>query len=98
MSTESAVLLSRPLELLDAADDRFAIQLDVLDDVLLVLQVQVAQQGCYGALGRNCHAQCVVALWVGWVELLHHIIRLPISCTTNSQTVTAVDSSNETRH
>ncbi len=79
MSTKQAVLLSRPLELLDAADNRFAIQLDVLDDVLLVLQVQVAKQGCYGALGRHCHAQCVVALWVRWVKLLHHIVRLPIT-------------------
>ena len=91
LSEQAALLLlSRPLELLDTADDRFAIQLDVLDDVLLVLQVQVAQQGCYGALGRHCHAQSVVALRVRWVELLHHIVRLPISCTTNSETSTAV--------
>ena len=67
-------LLGGPLEFLDTANNGFAIQLDVLDDVFLVVQVQIAQQGCDGALGRYCHVQRVVALWVRWVELLYHVI------------------------
>ena len=72
--------LGWPVQLLDVARQVAPIQPDVLDDVVLVLPVQVAQQGCNGALSWHPHAQSVTALWMSWVELLHHIIRIPVSC------------------
>ena len=75
-------LLGWPVELLDVTIQVAAVQPDVCDDVLLVVQVQVTQQGSNGALSWHCHAQRVAALWMRRVERLHHIIRLSIGCKT----------------
>lgn len=71
---DDRVLLGWPVELLDVTIQVTTIQPDVCDDVVLVVQVQVAQQGGNGALSWHCHAQRIAALWMRRVERLHHII------------------------
>ena len=87
------VLLGWPVELLDVTIQVATIQPDVCDDVLLVVQVQVAQQGGNGALSWHCHTERVATLWMGRVERLHHIIGISIGCNTSNHFTDMVYSS-----
>lgn len=71
---ERLSILSRPSQLLHTLVHRLSIHPDVLDHVVLVVQVQVAQQRCNGPLGWHIHVDSVVAIGMRWVEVAHHLV------------------------